>query len=95
MKMKNKGRTTLAILLASAIALAAGYFVVNFVVKTQAAESSSSDVNPGATPLPAIPATGMAKMPSAGEPPVPEFSDEEEDEMDRLPVGNGSNSAEK
>ncbi|MCZ7584070.1 MAG: hypothetical protein M5R36_12440 [Deltaproteobacteria bacterium] len=72
---------------------ALGWFVVTCASDPQAAEKfkeiigAASPLPPTPTPLPAQPIGSMARTPSAGEPPVGVFDEEDLAQMDALPVG--------
>ena len=81
---------TLRIAAGLAFIIAAVWFAVTCAVHAPQSPSAVSKIveESAGTPLPAMPIGEMATPPSAGEPPVGVFTDEQLDQMDKLPVGS-------
>lgn len=86
------------IALGAALALFLGWMIVTCATDP-GTEKSLKKVfvlsAPEPTPLPALPADGMGKVPGYGEPPVPVYDSVGKDTIDDLPVGDGKTSLEK
>jgi len=88
MKIKSVSRF-ITLVLALLVAVAICWFAVTCASRPGSHASISAFLRPVAepTPLPAAPLGAMATPPSAGEPPVGVFTDEEIAEIEKLPVG--------
>jgi hypothetical protein len=95
---KGRKKKIAFIVLGSALALFLGWMIVTCATDPGTGKSIKKVFAlsvPEPTPLPALPADGMGKVPGYGEPPIPVYDSVGKDAIDDFPVGNGKYSPKK